>query len=182
MYKPYPSGGNTVEPDRRAAPTTVVNAVKLMYAGAALWIITLIIVVTLLVADKAGGHVRWDGHTLTAAQFGHLKPLIIAVTVVVGLVAPAMWLWMARADGQGRSWARILSTVLFGLATLQLTGIYQTPVSHVGFGEVLGLIVPVLNWLIGLAAVWLLWRPASSAFFKSARAARSRPPSQISGP
>jgi uncharacterized membrane protein len=23
-----------------------------------------------------------------------------------------------------------------------------------------------LIWLIGLAAVWLLWRPASSAFFK----------------
>jgi len=24
----------------------------------------------------------------------------------------------------------------------------------------------VLTWLVGLAAVWLLWRPASSAFFK----------------
>jgi hypothetical protein len=23
-----------------------------------------------------------------------------------------------------------------------------------------------LTWLAGLAAVWLLWRPASSAFFK----------------
>ena len=32
----------------------------------------------------------------------------------------------------------------------------------------------LLTWLTGLAAVWLLWRPASSAFFKSARAARSR--------
>jgi hypothetical protein len=37
----------------------------------------------------------------------------------------------------------------------------------------------LLTWLSGLGAVWLLWRPASSAFFKSARAARSRPPSQI---
>jgi hypothetical protein len=27
------------------------------------------------------------------------------------------------------------------------------------------LIVPALTWLAGLAAVWLLWRPASSAFF-----------------
>jgi hypothetical protein len=31
---------------------------------------------------------------------------------------------------------------------------------------VLGVLVPVLLWLIGLAVVWLLWRPASSAFFK----------------
>jgi hypothetical protein len=32
----------------------------------------------------------------------------------------------------------------------------------------------LLTWLTGLAAVRPLWRPASSAFFKSARAARSR--------
>jgi Sigma-70 region 2 len=37
-------------------------------------------------------------------------------------------------------------------------------------------------WLSGLGAVWMLWRPASSAFFKSAKQMRSRPSSQISGP
>ena len=74
------------------------------------------------------------------------------VTILAGLVVPALWLWMARANGQGRNWARMLSTVLFGLATLQLAGIFKTPVSHVGFGvEVLGLVVPVLTWLVGLA-------------------------------
>jgi len=31
---------------------------------------------------------------------------------------------------------------------------------------VLGLIVPALLWAAGVAVVWLLWRPASSAFFK----------------
>jgi hypothetical protein len=41
------------------------------------------------------------------------------------------------------------------------------PVIHsVSGATVLGLIVPVLLWLAGLAAVWLLWRPASGAFFK----------------
>jgi hypothetical protein len=76
---------------------------------------------------------------------------------------------MARANGRGRNWARILSTVLFGLATLQLISqaSVQQPVSHAGFAVmVFGVIVPVLAWLVGLAAVWLLWRPASSAFFK----------------
>ena len=42
--------------------------------------------------------------------------------MVFGLVVIALWLWMARANGQGRNWARILSTVLFGLATLELIG------------------------------------------------------------
>ena len=73
--------------------------------------------------------------------------------------------------------------MLFGLATLELirvrpqypggylahfaVGGHVYPVIHSVFGAtVLGLIVPVLLWLTGLAAVWLLWRPASSAFFK----------------
>jgi uncharacterized membrane protein (UPF0136 family) len=66
---------------------------------------------------------------------------------------------MARAVGRGRNWARITSTVLFVLATLELA-------SSRG-------VVPVfsaaLTWLIGLAAVWLLWRPVSRAFFKPQR-------------
>jgi hypothetical protein len=90
---------------------------------------------------------------------------------------------MARANGQGRNWARIVSTVLFGLATLQLTGIVNTPVGHVGFGmEVLGLITPVLTWLAGLAAVWLLWRPASGAFFKPQAFTQAGHRSQPSSP
>jgi hypothetical protein len=77
---------------------------------------------------------------------------------------------MARANGQGRNWARILSTVLFGLATLQLTGDFTQPVSHAGIGATVlyygGTVLFVAAWLVGAAAVWLLWRPASSAFFK----------------
>ena len=91
---------------------------------------------------------------------------------LAGLALIALWLWMARATSRGKNWARILSTVLFGLATLQLLG------NH-GFAQVF---FAALTWLTGLPAVWLLWRPASSAFFKSAKAARSLPPSQISGP
>jgi hypothetical protein len=56
------------------------------------------------------------------------------VAAVFGLVVIALWLWMARATGQGRNWARILSTVLFGLATLQLRGVFAAPVSHLGVG------------------------------------------------
>ena len=43
MYQPYPSSGKTVEPERPAAPPTVQNAVKLMYAGAAVSTVSLIV-------------------------------------------------------------------------------------------------------------------------------------------
>jgi hypothetical protein len=60
--------------------------------------------------------------------------------------------------------------VLFVLATLQLRGAFTQPVGHAGFGVIVlyyGGVVPfVAAWLVGAAAIWLLWRPASTAFFK----------------
>ena len=55
----------------------------------------------------------------------------------------------------------VLSTALFGLATLELIG------NH-GVAQVL---CAALTWLTGLAAVWMLWRPASSVFFNRRRQA-----------
>ena len=117
-------------------------------------------------------HLTLLGHHYTAAQLSHLRPLLIAVAAAFGLALIAVWLWLARAASQGKSWARITSTVLFALATLQLLG------NH----GVVQVFYAALTWLTGLPAVWLLWRPASTAFFKSAKALRSQPPSQISGP
>jgi len=168
MYQPFPSSGQPAEPLRPPAPAPVRTAVKLMYAGAAVSAVLLIIVLAMVIGDVKGAvRGQFLGQSLTAPQ---LKPLIITVVLVGGLVAIALWLWMARVNGQGRNWARILSTVLFGLATLQLRGDLQQPVSHAGFGvTVLYYGVAVLSaasWLVGAAGVWLLWRPASSAFFK----------------
>jgi len=165
MYQPYPYSSQSAEPERPPAPTPVRTAVKLMYAGAALATVPLIIALA-YAGDINAYHVRWNGHSLTAAQISQWRPLIITVAIVSGLVVPALWLWMARANGQGRNWARILSTVLFGVATLQLPGAFAAPGIPVVFGVmVFGSTLAVLTWLVGLAAVWLLWRPASSAFF-----------------
>jgi hypothetical protein len=42
--------------------------------------------------------------------------MLIALAMAFGLAAIAGWVWLARAAGQGRNWARIVSTVLVGLA------------------------------------------------------------------
>ena len=167
MYQPYPSSGQPVEPLRPAAPAPVLTAVKVMYAGAAVSAVELIIGLALIIVDiKVAARGRFLGYSLTVPQ---MRPLVVTLWIVFGLVVIALWLWMARANGQGRNWARILSTVLFGLATLQLRDVTQ-PVSHAGFGATVlyygGTVLFVAAWLVGAAAVWLLWRPASSAFFK----------------
>jgi hypothetical protein len=157
--------GTTHQPDppsrqpaelRPAAPAPVLDAVKLMWGGAAGTAVQLIIALFYLGNIKAY-HLTLLGHHLTTAQLSHARPLIATVVIAAGLAEIALWLWLARAASQGRNWARIVSTVLAGLATLQLAG----SGSH-GAAE---LFFAVLTWLTGLAAVWLLWRPASSAFF-----------------
>jgi uncharacterized membrane protein (UPF0136 family) len=129
---------------------TVRAAVRLMYAGAAVTTLSLIISITSLAFIGSGA--------ARLRLLGRSQPLPVAVTagIVGGLVLIVLWLWMARANGQGRNWARILSTVLFGLATLHLFG----------SEDVVEVVFAVVTWLVGLAAVWLLWRPASNAFFK----------------
>ena len=157
---------------------TVRAAVRLMYAGAAITALTLLIsIVSLAFFGRSGATLRLAGSS---------QPFWVAVTVGVAgsLIVIALWLWMARTTGQGRNWARSLSTVLFGVATLDLTGAFRTPGIRVEFVPMLfGPTVPVLTWLVGLAAVWLLWRPASSAFFKPQAFTQARhgaqPPSRI---
>ncbi|MFZ0994554.1 MAG: hypothetical protein WAO09_01040 [Candidatus Dormiibacterota bacterium] len=133
----------------RSAPT-VRAAVRLMYAGAAVTTLGLIIaIISVAVFGVSAGSLRLLGHS---QQF----PVVIAVGIMVGLVLIGLWLWMAWANGQGRNWARVLSTVLFGLATLHLF-------HNKGLAQV---VFALVTWLVGLAVVWLLWCPASNAFFK----------------
>jgi hypothetical protein len=164
MHQPSSSSARSALPP---APAPVRTAVKFMYAGAAFSAAGLIVGLALIIVDiKAAARGQFLGHNLTAPQ---MRPLIITVWILFGLVAIALWLWMARANGQGRNWARILSTVLFGLATLQLSGAFTQPVSHAGSGATVlyygATALFAASWLAGAAAVWLLWRPASRAFF-----------------
>jgi hypothetical protein len=158
MVQRYPSSGKSVEPERLPAPPPVMNAVKLMYVGAA--VSTVSLVVTLADVGGLKAAIKKAKPSWTAAQINQYDRFIISVAIVSGVIGIALWLWMARANNQGKNWARILSTVLFCLATLDLIGVFSEPKT------LIGLIFPVLTWLVGLGAVFLLWRPESSAFFK----------------
>jgi hypothetical protein len=168
MSQPSPPGGKPAGPPRPSAPAPVRTAVKLMYAGAAVSAAGLIIGLALIIADiQVAARGRFLGHSLTAPQ---TRPLVITMWIVFGLAVIAAWLWMVRANGRGQNWARILSTALSGLATLQLHGAFTQPGSHAGSGVTVpyyaSIVLFTAAWLDGAAAVWLLWRPASTAFFK----------------
>jgi hypothetical protein len=156
-----------LHPSVPGSAPTVRAAVQLMYAGAAVSAAELVIGLAAIIADirvaTHGG--QFLGHSLAAH-----KPLVITAWTVLLLAGVSLWLWMARANAQGRNRARITSTVLFVLGTLQLPGAFTRPVGHPGSGVTVlyygSIVLFVAGWLAGGAAVWLLWRPASDAFFK----------------
>ena len=149
----------------RSAPA-VQAAVWLMCAGAAITAVNLIIALAYILAGTGGlkAALRKEHPGLTAAQISQQYTHAVTVVIVYLLVVIALWLWMARATGQGGDWARNLSTQLFVLLTLNLTRGFGMPGIHVGFGP--GGLTGWLPWLAGLAAVCLLWLPASTAFFR----------------
>jgi ABC-type Fe3+ transport system permease subunit len=160
-YQSYPSSGKPVEPDRGEAPPSVQKAVKLMYAGAAVSAVSLIVSVILPLASIASSKaaLKKDHPKLTVSQVNQTFNLSIGVAVIFGVIGTVLWLWMARANGQGKNWARITSSVFFLLETLSLFSVLNAP-------SVLGVVFTVAPWVIGLGAIIFLWRRESSEFFK----------------
>jgi hypothetical protein len=175
MVQRYPASSKPVELERPPAPPSVANAVKLMYVGAAISTVSLIITL----ADIGGlkSAIKKAKPSWTAAQVNSYDRFVISLAIVSGVIGIALWLWMARANSQGKNWARIVSSVLFGLATLDLVGVLGEPKTFIG------LVFPILTWLVGLGAVVLLWRKENNDFYKplgrydSALDARIKPPS-----
>jgi hypothetical protein len=167
-YQPYPASGNQAD-GRPPQPTTVRNAVWLMYGGAALSAISAILllvrgssikakIVTALLKSNATA-ARQGKKTLTTAQIHSFANGILIALVVILLVGVALWLWMAWANGRGRGWARIVASVFFALNTIYLV----LSVSRAG----VTIIFIGLGWLLGLGAIVLLWQRQSTAYIKS---------------
>jgi hypothetical protein len=171
--QPYPSNGDQVgasmvgAPLVGSAPKSVLDAVKCMYAGAALSVLGLV-----ALAVTAGGlrtrienaHPTIGGKPATAAQITALTHFTIGVGIAGGVIGVVLWLWMARKNGQGRSWARIVASLLFVLCTLDLLNVFR------GSGtSAFTIVSALLTWLAGLGATVLLWVPSSSQYFMPQR-------------
>jgi hypothetical protein len=129
-----------------------------MYAGAAVSTVSLIISLAFIGTVKSS--IRTEFPNYTTSQVNTAFHAFILVAIISAAVGIGLWLWMARANGQGKNWARITSTVLFIIETLTVLEALRGP------KRVIDLVFPVLTWLVGLGAVWFLWRPESNAFFK----------------
>lgn len=164
-YQSYPTGGAAEpEPQRPAPPTPVLQAVKLMYAGAIVSAVSLII--TLVTVGSLKTAIHNADPSLSASKLHSAEVAAVAVAIIFGLIGIGLWLWMAYANKAGKNWARITATVFFGLDTLSiLTSFRQAE-------PVLSRLVSILVWLIGLGAIVLLYQRESSAYFTASKTPR----------
>jgi hypothetical protein len=149
---PYPSGWQTPDPSGgqpvpAAPPQSIQRAVMLMYAGAGLEVLGLIFDLIIRRGSTASG--------------------IPGAIIGVGL-----WIWMARANQAGKNWARITSTVFFGIDCLGLllilvgVGVLMHSVSSsVKIVLVASVVAGLVTWVIGLVTIVLLWGRESSEYY-----------------
>ena len=167
MYEPYPSSPGTPEmpePSRTEPPSSVRNAVRLMYAGAALSVI--VVIVTLLTIASLKANILAHYPHYTATQRHNAEVAAVISSIIGGLIAVGLWLWMAWANLRGRNWARIVAAVFFGINTLDLL------ISFARVHAVGSLIVSILVWLVGLGAIIFLFSKESAAYFRPQSAPR----------
>jgi len=157
------------------APSTVRRAVRFMQVGAIGSALSLLFNVigsfTLKSNMMTANAAKLKDHQITASQISSTATALIVYTIVVGLVSIGLWLWMARMNAAGRSWARITASVLFALWSLYTYSVLGE--LHGGVTITVTLIISMVLiialWVIGVATIFQLWRPASTAYFKAVK-------------
>jgi hypothetical protein len=161
-YPPAPTPPQVPYGSARPAPTpspSILTAVKLMYAGAALSAISFL--TSLLTQESVRDQIAEANPDYTEEQLDTTVAFGVAFAVVIGLIAILLWVWMAEANRRGKSWARVVATVLGAL------NIVFTVVGLL-LGQSSGLVVVFSLVSAALAAVilYLLYRPDSNVYYE----------------
>jgi hypothetical protein len=140
------------------APTSVINAVRLMIVGAAFGVAYLVVVVSTKSALRtaiAKKDPSFDAHKLdTAVNVSTVSALVVGVIYLVLFVLLALQL------PKGKNWARVVTWVVNGLVIIGALASLGQPIAGAT------LVVSLVRAAIGLAIVVLLMQKPSNAFFK----------------
>lgn len=159
-YGGLPYGGPPVyPPGKPPQPQSVKTAVVLMYVGAALSVVGIV----LDFANKSAirravtkAYLKNPSPNVTIKQ---LTNIALYAAVIVGVISVALWLWMAYANGKGKNWARITGTVFWGISAIGILANLARP--NAGATRIGSVIV----FLLGAAVVFFLWQKESSEYF-----------------
>jgi len=139
---------------------TVLWAVRLMILGAVLELVALVTVIGTQ-GEVKSAIVRQFPH-FTVAQW-HVAVNAHILPVEVGApIAAVVWLWMAWANGRGRTWARVLMLALFALTSISLLSAFA---QHATTYAASDLAAGCVLWLVGFVTVLLIFNPHSDRHY-----------------
>lgn len=143
-------------------PAEVVRATLLMFASAALGLLSLII--SFADANGLKDSIRRSDPNLTQSQVDSAYAVSLAIAIIIGLVFAAAYVLLAIQVRKGKNWARIVTLVLAGISIL--FGLLGLGSDVPALSRVLGIIGLLIN--IGIFVLLLL--PRAREFFASRRA------------
>ncbi len=147
------------------SPRTVLNAVRLMYAGAAAQLAALV-TFALTAASARADFILKNPHA-TAAQLQQVNAHIVGDWIALP-IAIGFWLWMAWANGRGYDWARLVCIGCFALNTITLLAALGTGVARYAPAATIACAV---TWAIGFAALALIFCKPSWGYYTRQAAA-----------
>jgi hypothetical protein len=151
----HPMAGYEPEPVERPRP--VALAVRLMLVGAVLSAIGALFTLTQI--DEIRDTIEDDNPSFSASEVDTAVNVAVGSTVVVGLIAVGLWVWMAIKNGEGRSWARVVASVLGGL------NIAFTLLGFAGETTALSVFFSLVSLVLAGVILYLLYRPESTRYY-----------------
>ena len=149
-----PSSRPPASPRTAKSPSATVTAAKLMYAGAVASLLSMAVDLAVIGDVKKVFLAAHPDGFKTAQSVAGAATFVV---VVGGIVSIVLWLRLASATRKGRAWPRPVGTVLLGLHTVGMLATFSRPgIPAVKWSA-------FIIWLIGLAAVVVLWRRPARA-------------------
>ena len=161
---PPPPGAPQQVPQR---PGSLTTAVRLMQLGAALSVLSVIVSLFTLdsIKETIAEVMRDADPNVSQTSIDAAYSVSVVSAVVGGIIGAGLWLWMAGKNGQGRSWARVVATVLGGLGLLSALVSFASP-AMTGVTASLG----VLNLILAVVILVLLWKKESTEYYNAVSA------------
>ncbi|WP_284990083.1 hypothetical protein [Arthrobacter sp. efr-133-TYG-120] len=166
----YGQGGPVTWPSQQPAATSgvpqLVNTAFLMIVGAGV----LSFISALILAFTGGDtftammeqSAARQGQALPAGAMQSMQGAVVIGALIGGLISLGLYALVAFPVRKGKNWARILGTVF---AAISLVGLFGGSFT---FGLLYG-VAQLITILLGIAAIVMLYLPASAPYFRKAQ-------------
>ena len=142
---------------RGEAPSSVINAVRLMYVSAALGILGMILL--FVTKDELKKSIQENDAKLSGTELDNAVNGVLAIAVVLAIIFTVLWLVLANFVQKGKNWARIVTWILAAIGVLSVLGSFGQPPLNV--------VLAIIGGVINIAIIVLLALKPSSEYFSS---------------